>query len=493
MNVIEVIARRAVLRPDDPALIIEDRRMSYSDLMLNVAKVATGMRAAGVGRHDVVAILAPGLMGQIIGSLAVAHLGAVSVALIAEGGKGVALAAAAALCEVKYVVHNIPDEFHIDAPCIQAYLKLQSLLSGTYEELVPMVPTEPDDMFRIAMSSGTTGRPKAVRYTHGRVILRAQLTIGLYPGGPGDRTLVCLGAGLLFSVIYWLRTLMCGGAVVGPAGAPLEAALRHRATFLLSSPATAIDMLQMARSDARFSRPLPDLKTLCIGGSTVAVPIQEALRKHICPNIAINYGTTETGLVAVVDQDVMDIDPTSSGRLMPWVEAEVVDAQGNPLPAGEQGVLRIRSPAMANGYIGATDASKSAFRDGWFYSNDVATISQGTLVYLSGRGDVLNLSGIKVDAARVEAVVARDPAVLECVAFASPDDQGVQRLIVAVVAPDGLDEQALSARCTQAFGKRFEPAAIKIVKAFPHNEGGKILRDEVIRTFAQEGNPLGMN
>ena len=185
------------------------------------------------------------------------------------------------------------------------------------------------------------------------------------------------------------------------------------------------------------------------------------------------------GFVAQADASLLAHDPATAGRVLPWVELEAVDDDGRPLPPGATGQLRMRSPYLASGYIGATGAAAAAFRDGWFYSSDRGMVTAEGLVYLDGRDDVLNLDGVKVPASRIEAVVAQDPAILECVALTMPDRVGQAQLLMVVVAPQGVDGEALRPRCLDALDPALVPAAVLVVDQLPHNSAGKVVRHEV--------------
>lgn len=477
MNVLEAIARQALLRPGAEALIGGSRVLTYRELIANVAVLASRMAEAGIVRGDVVAIVAPGLLRHVLITLALAHLGAVSLPLSAR--RDADDAALAQACGAKFLVHTQAEGFRLEVPCIERQMSLASLIAQAPQCVRPMVASEPGDWFRIGLSSGTTGGAKAIRFTHGSTILRTHLTTTVFPSGPQERMLVDLGPSLHFAVGYWLRVLTCGGTAIATSATPMETLRRHRVTFPLTNPVNATELLKIARSDPRFADPPPSLKTLCVGGAAVAPALQAQFRRHLCPNLCINYGSTEGGLMALADPSVLDRDPTSAGRTLPWVELQAVDADGRPLPAGQPGLLRVRSPTMAAGYVEGTGPA-DAFRDGWFYSGDRGQVTPDGLVHLAGRAGELYIAGRKVDASRIEAVIAQDPSIHECVAIAMPDRIGEPQLLAVVVAPEGLDRQALKQRCAQTLGAPLVPRAVIVVNALPHNEAGKVLRHEVV-------------
>lgn len=489
MNVIEAFTRQAMIRPQSPALLLGERTITYGAMARHVSQLAESLRQLGVARGDVVAIVAPQFAQHIGLTLAVAQLGATSLPLPASAREG-ENEAIAQMCNAAWLVHNQPGAFRVDAPCIRQQVSLKSLNTGPHASTPPVAQTEPGDIWRIGLSSGTTGRPKPIAFSHASAVLRSQLMLALFPSAPEERVMVFMGASLQFSVGYWMRTLSAGGALVAGDRDPhaaMEALREQRVTFLLTSPGNAIALAKVAMAPGSpYADPPPALKTLCVGGSTVAPAMRRNFTRHLCPNLVINYGTSELGLVALFDTAMQERKPGSAGRVVPWVDLQALDDEGKPLPAGKRGRLRMRSPLMASGYVGADPETASAFRDGWFHSTDIGAVAADGTVHLAGReGDVLNLSGVKVDPAQVEEAICSDPAVIECAALAAPAKSGRMALVAAVVAPQPVDKEALKKRCHDRLGAALVPKGVFQLPSLPRNEAGKVMRNQVLDMIRQ--------
>jgi acyl-CoA synthetase (AMP-forming)/AMP-acid ligase II len=161
-----------------------------------------------------------------------------------------------------------------------------------------------------------------------------------------------------------------------------------------------------------------------------------------------------------------------------------------PLPTGASGPLRFRSPCISSGYAGPPQPDgTNAFRNGWFYSNDVGYVTPDGLVYLAGRkNDIINLSGVKLDPERIEAAILQDETIKECVVVDVPGRLGQPLLVAVVVGGDAGGDDALRRRCLAV-----DPSAVpKIVlraQSLPRNASGKILRAKVregVRLKAKE-------
>src|SRR6185436_651585 len=139
----------------------------------------------------------------------------------------------------------------------------------------------------------------------------------------------------------------------------------------------------------------------------------------------------ETGLTALGDPQLRRTRPDVTGRLAPWIEAQAVDESDRPLPDGEGGILRYRSPHFVREYYDDPEASARAFRGGWFYPGDIGTVAGRLLTLHSRVDDVINLGGLKVNPNSVEAVLVQHPGVAEAGVFATARANGTARLTAA--------------------------------------------------------------
>lgn len=483
MNIVEPFIRQAVDKPDRPAVILGKDTISYGQLLHHVSRLAAGLREAGVepGHRLTMAVRAPA--GHLALTLAAASLGAVSIGAFA-GMKREDVEWVSERLNADFVIHDRGDDFRIEYPRCRGLLRLQQLIATAFAPLT-IRPAQPEDPWRIMLSSGTTGRPKGIVSSHGAALASAHLQRAIYPTVPKDRLLIGMEVAMGFSTLYWLRALYAGCcAVLLVDGTPAEALrLLHEkgVTQMVTTAGTARALAELAAAPGcPYALPASTVRFIMVGGGTTSVHLREALRRHICPNVFINYGATETGQLAILDADTLDRYPDAAGRLLPWVEAQAMDEQGNPLPAGAAGRLRFRSPCICIGYAETpAPGEEESFRDGWFHSNDVGHTAPDGRVYLSGRtNDVINLSGVKIDPQRVEAVIMQDAAIKECVVVAPPGPLGQPLLVAVIVGDESVDEAALRQRCLE-LGRSSVPKVIVRATSLPRNDAGKILRAQV--------------
>ena len=485
MNIVIPFVRQAIAERDRTALEIDARTVTYGALLQNVKQLVVRFTSAGVRRGDTVAVVA-GPAGYVAATLALAWIGAVSVEVQGEREQVEDLARR---LRVNFLFHAGPGGYQLDHDGFKGAATLRSdAPAGLPMPVPPIVAVEPGETWRIALSSGTTGHPKGILYSHERSLVNVNLLRTVYPIVADDRVFIGMSPRMGFATHNWLRCLTVGACVVMAESPTVEDVLQilheGRITHGLVVPGTAAGIAQLAAGKAgRRGKPPAALRALSIGGAKVSAPIQDLLRRHVCGNVFVHYGTTETHLVAVLDAATRERHPRSSGRLLPWMEVEAVDEEDQPLPAGTSGRLRLRSPALALGYVGATEAADlRAFRDGWFYSSDRGKVSLGGIVTVQGRAnDVLNLNGAKVDPGALEDAIQQDPAIIECAVVDVPDAMGQPVLAVLIVAtaPE-IDFDSMRRRCGK-LSPNCVPRLILRADKLPRNESGKIVRAAVRR------------
>jgi acyl-coenzyme A synthetase/AMP-(fatty) acid ligase len=257
--------------------------------------------------------------------------------------------------------------------------------------------------------------------------------------------------------------------------------LRHNVVSMVA-PAIVLQNIVAALPDG--TRPAPSLRVVEVGGSPLPAKLRALTRERLCPWVRSHYGSSETGAIASAPFEALGDAPGAVGYVHAGVAAEIVDEADNVLPPGTEGIVRTRSPHAATGYMDDPDTSARVFRDGWFYSGDVGTLSADGVLTIAGRiGDFINQGGAKVAPSVVEAALLALPQVTEAVAFGAADRMGLTRIWAAIVADGPVPPAALSAHCARTLGDK-APAHVLQLRALPRNANGKILRVELIR-FAE--------
>ncbi|WP_374446685.1 fatty acid--CoA ligase family protein, partial [Stella sp.] len=411
----------AAARPQAPAIVTPDGTVAWADFHRRVQIAAAGFHGRGVAAGAVAAIRLRDRPADLAALFALLRLGAAALCLDPEEPD----ALNAELMRRAGARFHLGDAGDPVPPGVTAIdLGAPDLATPDRAGIAPPdapplpPPPGPDTVAFVARSSGTAGGfPKLSPMTHRLHVRRAHGMVAAFPRGPGDRYLALVRIAFAFGRNAALRALESGGAVILPpplrrAGDLAAAARRHGATWTVMTPA---HLRELAASDA----PSPILGTMRILASTAALSAEDRrrVRARVSPNLLVGYGSNEVGTLTLAQGDDHEARPGSVGRLLPGVEAEVVDGDGRPLPPGETGELRFRSPDFPQSYVDALPGQASRFAGGWYYPGDVGRIDADGYLHLRGRADdVINVGGVKVYPADIEAALADHPAVAEAAA-----------------------------------------------------------------------------
>jgi len=225
-------------------------------------------------------------------------------------------------------------------------------------------------------------------------------------------------------------------------------------------------------------------RVIAVAGGRLPASLRDRALERLCRRILLVYGSTEVGGIAEGDASLIDRHPGAVGFVRAGATLQVIDAAGNPVPAGVNGIVRVRSDSMATGYVNDPDITEKFFRDGWFYPGDQGVVFDDGLVAITGRvSEILNLGGVKVSPDVIETLVASLPKVRDVCALAVPNRQGVERLVIVVVCDDAVDMKALRAGIKKRLA-RPRQFLLARVPNIPRNTMGKIPRPRLAAQIA---------
>ncbi len=490
MNITDVIWRNSYAWPERPAILINGKVLTYKDFRQMTELVSARLAQAGVRRGDCVAVALRSPPAYLALIFAIARLGAVATPFKmkrTEPHKQTLLTRHA----VRFLVHEHGEAWRSTLLAPEHHLDAQSLIrlpvAGEKIQVPALAADVDDEPWFIALTSGTTGVPKSVVKTHWAGAMAASLHSGSEVGQRLTRLLVFADLGIQLSMAAVLRQLYAGGTLVlTPLAHPAEffrVVERDRPTHATTTTGLAAKLVTHAAGH------LPDsasrcssLESIVLAGSVVPPAVRQGVTQRICPQLEINYGATEAGPIASMSTDMLTSHPASTGRLLSWVQAQVVDENDQPMAAGQVGTLRFKTPTMASGYLQDDEASARSFRSGWFYPGDKGLVDAAGYLSLTGRvDDVLNLGGNKIDPVSIEKVLQSYPAVFEAAVTIATRSDGRSVLVALVIAEAALDVAPLRQWCAEWLRPNEVPGHIAVVKTLPKNAGGKLMRDALAR------------
>lgn len=476
-NITEVIEAQAARHPAALAIIVPERALSYRELVGAVAVIGHKLLGNGVKPGQVVGVSMAQTPLHLLTLLAIARIGAVSVAVHAALTPDRRLLAARRFGAVA-IVSGRADMQLQGLP----FISLADLDLGAAVSPLPPARTRAADPCWLSLSSGTSGDPKGVLRSHGYMLDRVDKST--YERTTNSRLMpMDLNFGVGFGQA--MRMLVAGGAVVlAPNGQPasfVQMVRSHAVTHWLLSPAWAEDILPLLKDDDIH---FPSLAYLQIVGAAPGPRLLDALFRRFTPNVFTCYGTSEVGPVALATPEILRNTPSSAGKILPWVQAEIVDGRNRRVAAGKPGRLRLKLDQMFSAYHQDEKLSADRFHNGWYYPHDNARIDADGLLYIDGReDDVLNIGGAKVHFRDVETAIEAHPSVREAAAFKLPGTAGRDVLAVAVIATAPVPVAELMAWASEKLGPLC-PEKLVLADELPRTATGKVLRDQLPTVLA---------
>jgi acyl-CoA synthetase (AMP-forming)/AMP-acid ligase II len=466
--------------PDRPAAIDHGRPVSYARLARDSRRLAAWLAAQGIGPGDTVGVTIAEDWPQLVTTLALLRLGCRQASLPRRDPVEVRSALARRL-GIGVVIGERPGDALGPVGVLLPDEDRIARDAALDDVALPAAPAGGQLVFG---SSGTTGRPKMMAVSEAMLLAQGRL---LAPYGTVFHRQV--PADINHGKRLQLRGIAVGGTEVfanslDEGGLPgLFARFGvERAHF--TPP--RIDAL-LEEDGGRLAAALPATTRLFTTGGRVGLALRERVRAAVAGGLYIHYGSTEAGSVTLATPRDQAAEPETVGPPLPGVRVVVVDDAGRPLPPGEAGLLRIRSPGAITGYLDDEAETRRVFVDGWFQPGDVGRFTAAGQLLLAGRNDeMMNLGAIKIFPGEIEQAAAGFPGLVECAAFAQHAPPFGDIPILAVVAGPGFDAAALQAHCRAALGVR-APRQVRVVAALPRNPQGKVLRRELAAAARQEG------
>ncbi|MET0703831.1 MAG: long-chain fatty acid--CoA ligase [Mycobacterium sp.] len=308
-------------------------------------------------------------------------------------------------------------------------------------------------------TSGTTGNPKGVVYSHRSSYLHSMSTNVLngFGVGFGDSVLPIVP---MFHANAWgmpYGAMMAGADLVLPdrfldAKSLIHLIETQRPTMAGAVPTIWNDVMHCLENDP--GRDISSLRMVACGGSAVPVSLMKTFEERHGVQIRQLWGMTETSPLATlawpppnVSDDQHWVLRATQGRPVCGVEARIVDDEGGVLPSdGETvGELEVRGPWITGSYYLGRDESK--FADGWLRTGDVGRIDAMGFVTLTDRAkDVIKSGGEWISSVELENHLIGHPAVLEAAVVGVPDERWQERPLAAVVVKEGAEVSAAELR-----------------------------------------------
>jgi acyl-CoA synthetase (AMP-forming)/AMP-acid ligase II len=371
---------------------------------------------------------------------------------------------------------------------------LRTIWSGTLDDLegndtgdVATRPASPHDLASVILTSGTTGRPKAVACAQENLVAGARLYKELIRPGTERKPILHafpLGSSagqsmLVEPLTTGLPSLTLSRFDPDEFCAVVEDLAIEKIAIV---PAMAISVLNM---DAPRGRDLASVRRLLLGGAPAPTSVIAGLSESFWnAEIVVGYSVTEA-MPASTEMRFGHHPPASVGLPFKATQLRIVDANDHPLPPRAEGQIALRYPGIVPRWYFRDDESTAAvFRNGWTMTGDIGYRDDDGFIYLTDRmKDVINHGGTMVSSVGVEDVLYQHPLVAEAAVFPLPHATLGEQIAAAVVPRAGLSVRELKDFARARLNKDSVPSRIFVLQALPRNAMGKVLKNELRQRF----------
>lgn len=351
----------------------------------------------------------------------------------------------------------------------------------------PAARTAGADPATLLFTSGTTGEPKSCVMPHSALLALMPFVRHSLGVGPADLLFTAADPG-------WAYGLYSTGAAPMALGVPRvlysgdfdadawwRVIREERVTCVAAAPSAYRRLLTPLERDGAAP---PDLRASAAAGEPLDADTARRWAAGRAPAIRDGYGLSEVGMVLCDLVDGSSPRPGTLGGPLPGFEARLLDPGGEPVAAGESGLIAVRRPRyqLSTGYENRPEAWAARWRGDEFVTEDRAVIHpDGRWRFLGRDDDMIVTSGYNVSPVEVERVLGDHPAVVEAAAVAAPGRRGgtvVRAVLVRAgdAPPEPELEDQLRAEVTRRVGAHASPRIFDYVDALPRNEVGKLQR-----------------
>jgi len=380
-------------------------------------------------------------------------------------------------------------------------LSVEQILAHSQETGIPSelpdIPSERRAM--ILYTSGTTSRPKGVVTSHGNIAAQITSLVEAWEWSSDDHILLCLPLHHVHGIINVVSCALWSGATCETqpcfdANAVWEGIASGRLTLFMAVPTVYVKLIAAwdaasPQRRAQLSRACERLRLMVSGSAALPVSTLERWKEISGHTLLERYGMTEIGM-ALSNPLRGERVPGSVGTPLPGVQVRLVAENGTPVPQGTPGEIEVRGPSVFEEYWGQPEATRAAFREGWFRTGDTAVVEKGVYRILGRTSiDILKTGGHKVSALEIEETLRQHPAVAECAVFGIADAEWGERVAAAVVLNDGraLDLPSLRTWAKERLSVHKVPSRLLLLDALPRNAMGKVTKP-VLAALFQNGN-----
>jgi malonyl-CoA/methylmalonyl-CoA synthetase len=465
MTITDLFDLSFIGRQEEPALEFQGRTFTFGEVDARANRVANALAARGFERGDRLAVQLSNCVELIDLYLACTRLGVIIVPVNVLYKER----------EVSHILRDAEPRWFVTGTNVGELSSEMAAQSNTR----PHMLLDGDTPAGIIYTSGTTGTSKGAILTHNNFLANALNLLACWQITAADRFLLglplfhvhALGNGLYCWLISGCRMRLLERFAHEKAPAEF---LDFQPTLFFGVPTMYVRLLACEPETARQIG--ARMRLFVCGSAPLPAQVLDEFRKLFGHTILERYGMTET-LMNMANPYSGERRAGSVGLPLPGVSVKLLDNDGRPVACGETGEMYLRGPNVFAGYWRREEATRAAFRDGWFRTGDLALMSPDGYYTLCGRrSDLIISAGFNIYPREIEEFLMEQPEVAEAAVAAAPDSvRGEIPVAYVVPAPHaGFDTAELERRCRQNLASFKVPRSFIRVAALPRNALGKV-------------------
>jgi acyl-CoA synthetase (AMP-forming)/AMP-acid ligase II/ABC-type nitrate/sulfonate/bicarbonate transport system permease component len=501
MIVRDYLEKQAIERPNRPAILFKEEKITFSDLNTLSNRLANRFLNLGIKKGDRVVLLFQNCPEFCVAYFAILKIGAIAVILDFRLSPA-EMEPLFQEAEVTAIVTSVRQKVFIDR-VLKTVPTLQHIVVAgvegedirnwhSYEEIIGKessenisIPLQEEDESLYLYTSGTTGRSKGVILTnshlsyfpescHHALSISEKDTWGLvlpisHISGPVLMNLL-VETGLSVSIVDEMKPKRI-----------LDAIQNHRVTVFHAVP----PIFQLILNIPHWERyDCSSLTMACMMGTVVPESLMREFWErypHLQPFQA--YGATETSpLLTITHLKDAQRKMASAGKVVPRAELKIIGQDGKEVETGQMGEIIARGPQIMKGYLKDPKATAKKIKDGWYHSGDLGRFDEEGYLYVLGRADEMVVSGgLNVYPSEVETVLLNHPKVQEAAVVGIPDSRRGQILRANVVLKHGetATHREILSFCKERLASFKMPRQLEFKDSLPKSRTGKIAKRQL--------------
>jgi long-chain acyl-CoA synthetase len=502
--------------PSKTAIIVKTKEYSYSDLKESAEKLAAHLVLSGIKKGDRVAVYMNNSWQSIVSIYGITLSGAAFLVInpqtkadklqyiLNDSGARILVSESIQNNELSQALGGTTDILElIISGDLNKVTKFPGIKITDFEETITRNTSAivfpkaiPNDLAALIYTSGSTGFPKGVMMTHQSMVFTSWSLIEYLRLSEEDRIILLLPLAFDYGLYQLLMAVTIGGSLIVEQSFTFQASVYKQIETYKPTvfPGVPTIYAMMIAANKKTGLSFDCIKKVTNTAAALPSEFIPDLKK-IFPQALIfkMYGLTECKRVCYLEPELVDIKTSSVGKAIPGTEVFLLSPEGNPVPAGEKGILHIRGPHVMLGYWHKEELSKEMLRQGnlpgerilcsndWFKMDD-----EGFLYFLGRTDDIIKTRGEKVSPAEIENIIYKISGIREVAIIGIPDEIMGEK-IIAYVTTHGqavIGEKEVLKECMSRLELFMIPQQVIFLDEMPKSSNSKIDKKELIKMYS---------